>query len=383
MKKHDPGYYPKLGEAPTSDRGLELWRCSILNRKAVASSSPGLPLRLPWDCEQRDHSTAKRLHHLTDESKRRNRLAVVKQRNSLPRVAEAATLGWKSQPHCGLSPKRNRYLVSPLAQSRVSQPIASIVLLLAVVFTFPTVARNQNRQPLPPEKRLHYQIHLTLDFENRTYNGTERVRWINRGDHPTSTLFFHLYPNIRFSGYTPPTEKTPSGDLISDEPRLEIMEVRAASNGAPIPFALDDQETTLRINLRDAVAPSAAVEIEIKFKGTVPEIDPEETGLLAHVVQQVSAAIRSTREVRRARDTNFRCRGVIMMGASYPLLAARNGDDWFRRIESSIGDALMTDASDYELTIYATRIIAFYAQYSDQNVMQKDVHKHMTVMTDK
>src|SRR5205807_6691216 len=130
---------------------------------------------------------------------------------------------------------------------------SSFVFIVASLLTLATVARNQNHQPLPAEKRLHYQIHLTLDFESRTYDGVERVRWINRGDHPTSTVFFHLYPNIRFAGYTPPTEKTPSGELISDEPRLEIIEVRAASNGAPIPFALDDQETTLRLNLRDAV----------------------------------------------------------------------------------------------------------------------------------
>ena len=249
---------------------------------------------------------------------------------------------------------------------------SSFVLIVASLLTLSTVARNQNRQPLPPEKRLRYQIHLTLDFESRTYNGIERVRWINRGDHPTSTLFFHLYPNIRFAGYTPPTEKTPSGDLISDEPHLEIIEVRAVNNGLPIPFALDDQETTLRINLRDAVAPSAAVEIEIKFKGTVPEIDPEETGLLAHVVQQVSAAIRSTREVRRARDTNFRCRGVMMLGASYPLLAARSGDDWFRRIESSIGDAVMTDAADYEVTIDVPRNVAVYTPVPVQAAQQRE-----------
>src|SRR3989442_5501570 len=127
---------------------------------------------------------------------------------------------------------------------------SSFVLIVASLLTLSTVARNQDRQPLPPEKRLRYQIHLTLDFEGRTYNGTERVRWINRGDHPTATLFFHLYPNTRFSGYTPPTEKAPTGDLISDEPHLEIMEIRAVNNGAPNPFALDDQETTLRINLR-------------------------------------------------------------------------------------------------------------------------------------
>src|SRR5438552_547039 len=249
---------------------------------------------------------------------------------------------------------------------------SSFVLIVASLLTLATVARNQNHQPLPAEKRLHYQIHLTLDFESRTYDGVERVRWINRGDHPTSTVFIHLYPNIRFAGYTPPTEKTPSGELISDEPRLEIIEVRAASNGAPIPFALDDQETTLRLHLRDAVAPGAAVAIEIKFKGMVPEIDPEETGLLAHVVQLVSAAIRSTREVRRARDTNFRCRGVMMLGASYPVLAARDGDDWFRKVEPSIGDAMTTDAADYEVTIDAPRNVEIFAPVKPHAVSEKE-----------
>ena len=82
----------------------------------------------------------------------------------------------------------------------------------------------------------------------------------------------------------------------------------------------------------------------------MPEIDPEETGLVTHVLQQVSAAIRSTRELRRARDTNFVCRGVMMLATSFPILAARNGDDWFRKVESSIGDSLTTDTADFDVT---------------------------------
>ena len=88
-------------------------------------------------------------------------------------------------------------------------------------------------------------------------------------------------------------------------------------------------------------------------------------------MQQVSAAIRSTREVRRARDTNFRCRGVMMLGASYPVLAARDGDDWFRKVESSIGDALTTDAADYEVTIDAPRGVALFAPVKAQSVFDK------------
>jgi hypothetical protein len=248
----------------------------------------------------------------------------------------------------------------------------SLVLILAALLTTTNSAKTQTRQPPAPEKRIHYQIQLSLDYENRSYTGTERVRWINRGDHPTSTLFFHLYPNVRMPGYVPPAEKSPSGQVISDEPRLDISEVRTVSGNTPVQFALDDQETTLRIYLRDAIAPNSAVELELKFHGSVPEIDPEETGLVAHVVQQVSAAIRSTREVRRARDTNFRCRGVMMMGAWYPVLAARDGDDWFRKVEPSIGDALTTDAADYEVTINAPQSVEVFAPVKAQVVSEND-----------
>lgn len=212
-------------------------------------------------------------------------------------------------------------------------------------------AQPQTRQPLPPEKRIRYEISLALDFDNRSYVGTERVRWVNHGDHPTSTLFFHLYPNMRAPDYVPPAAKNDAGQLISDEPALEITEVRTVGNDVIAPFALDDQQTTLRINLREAVPPGGAVEIQIKFKGSVPEIDPEETGLVTHVLQQVSAAIRSTRELRRARDTNFVCRGVMLLATSFPILAARSGDDWFRKVESSIADSLTTDTADFDLTV--------------------------------
>src|SRR5437870_10930300 len=205
-------------------------------------------------------------------------------------------------------------------------------------------SRNQNHQPLPAEKRIRYQIHLALDFDNRAYTGTERVRWINRGGHSTSTLYFHLYPNLRVPGYVPPQETT-GAEQITDEPRLEIVEIKSANTQLLLPFSLDDQETTLRINLREPVAPNAVTEIIIRFKGSVPEIDPEETGLITHVMQQVSAAIGSTREMRRLRNINFRCRGVMLLGSSYPVLAARDGDDWFRKVEPSIGDAPITDVA--------------------------------------
>jgi Peptidase family M1 domain len=247
-----------------------------------------------------------------------------------------------------------------------------VILVILTASITPTLARNQNHQKTLPEERIHYQINLAIDFENRNYTGTERVRWVNRGEHPTSAIFFHLYPNVRYPGYTQPTDKTPSGQPVTDEPHLEITEVRDAKSGTLLPFALDDQETTLRLNLREAVMPTSATEIEIKFKGEAPEIDQEETGILAHVVQQVGAAIRGSKEIRRARDTNFRCHGVMMLGSAYPVLAAREGEEWIRRVESSIGDTLTTDIADYEVTVEAAREIVVFGPVSAQGVTAKE-----------
>ncbi len=148
------------------------------------------------------------------------------------------------------------YLLPRLRRSFI---FTSTVLIAAAVLSFHTSLQAQTRQSQSQEPRTRYQIYLSLDFENRTYTGTERVRWINRGDRPTSALFFHLYPNVRIPGYTAPTEKSESGQPISDEPRLEITEIRS-SNDSILTFGLDDQETTLHINLRESLAPNAAAE---------------------------------------------------------------------------------------------------------------------------
>src|ERR1041384_3149151 len=218
----------------------------------------------------------------------------------------------------------------------------------------PTSAQTPKAEPKPSEN-INYQINLALDFDHSTYTGTEKVRWINRGDHPTSTLFFHLYPNMRPPGYVASTAKNDAGQVIADEPRLDVSEVNVISSEALPTFTLDDQETTLRVNLREAVPPNQAIERQIKFTGTIPEIDPDETGLVTHVLQQVSAAIRGTREMRRARDTNFVCRGVMMMATSFPILAARRGEDWYRRLDASIGDPLTTDVADNDVAVAATK----------------------------
>lgn len=261
--------------------------------------------------------------------------------------------------------------------------LLAVLLLMCAALRVPAQPQASAPQPKSesdqPTARTQYRIKMALDLDGRTYTGTERVRWTNNQDRPAYVLYFHLYANVRASaqqqpriaiapGSSAPTTNAQAGTttataapLAPDEPRIDITEVRLASTGATLPFALDDQGTTLRINLREPVLAGRAVEIEIKFKGSVPEIDPEETGLVVHVLQQVGAALRSEREVRRARDLNFRCRGQMLLGTAYPVLAAREGDDWQRKVEPSIGDMVYTEASDYHVTVDAPVDVMLYA----------------------
>ena len=226
----------------------------------------------------------------------------------------------------------------------------SDVLMLCVLISVCLASYQElNAQTLPKQAKRHsYKIDLKIDFDKLTYTGVERVRWVNRGEKPSSVIYFHLYPNLR-TGDQPFPFNAPAAD--SDEPRIDILEVRAGASDTLLFSALDDQATTLRVNLREPVAPEASTEVVIKFKGSVPEIDRDETSLTTHIVKQVSAAYLSERETRRARDINFHCRGVMLLGTAYPVLAVHDGDEWRRKLEPSVGDFVFNESADYEVTV--------------------------------
>ncbi|HKP47683.1 MAG TPA: M1 family aminopeptidase, partial [Pyrinomonadaceae bacterium] len=96
-------------------------------------------------------------------------------------------------------------------------------------------------------------------------------------------------------------------------------------------------------------------------KGTVPEVDPEETSLTTHVVKQVSAALRSEREIRRARDLNLRSRGVLLLGTAYPVLVVRDGDDWQKKVDPGVGDLIFDEVADYDVSVEAAPGVDVFA----------------------
>jgi hypothetical protein len=224
-------------------------------------------------------------------------------------------------------------------------------------------------QNVAAQTRHGYKIDFKIDFDKLSFTGTERVRWINRGEKSSNILYFHLYPNLRTGEQIAPE---------TDEPRLDIVEVRAGLDNTPLLTSLDDQGTTLRVNLREQVAPGGTTEVVIKFKGTVPEIDRDETSLTTHVVKQVSAALTSDREMRRARDINFYSRGVMLLGAAYPVLAVHDGDEWRRKLEPSVGDFVFNEAADYEVTITTGAGVEVFTSGAETARSEKSVGQTFT-----
>jgi peptidase M1-like protein len=246
-------------------------------------------------------------------------------------------------------------------------PVSAMLLLFGGTLLALAIPKAR-REAKPGENgRARYQIHLKIDFEARSYTGSERVRWINHGERATSVLYFHLYSNLR-ADQSASSGSSGSADVETEEPRIEITEVRSAVDNAPLPYSIDDQGTTLRVSLREQIPPGKSAEVLIGFKGNVPEIDPEETGLTTHVVKQVSAALRGGREVRRPRDLNFRSRGVMLLGTCYPVLAVHEGDDWLRKLEPSVGDMIFNEVADYEVRIeVAPGVVVFTSAGEVQN----------------
>jgi hypothetical protein len=254
--------------------------------------------------------------------------------------------------------------MSLLRLSNIGPGLGLSLAFCCAVLVTPPLGKSQktlaaNRESSEPDERHHYKIDLNIDFDDLSYNGSERVRWINRTEKSTATVYFHLYSNLR-SGDLRNANNLGANGAGADEPRLEVTGVFDAAN-APLTYSLDEHGTILRVNLREQVAPGAASEIQVRFKGTVPEIDPEETVLATHIVKQVSAALRAEREVRRARDVNFRCRGVMLLGTAYPVLAAYHGDEWQRKFEATVGDFIFSDAADYEVRIETAPGVTVFA----------------------
>jgi hypothetical protein len=122
-------------------------------------------------------------------------------------------------------------------------------LVMISVFATCGFGLTKGQLPQPPSDpktipRSQYKIQLRLNLDSRSYSGEQRVRWVNRGERSTASLYFHLYANLR-SSLQSNSAVTTGAPVTDDEPRIEILEVRSVVGNERLPFYLDDQDTSI------------------------------------------------------------------------------------------------------------------------------------------
>lgn len=154
-----------------------------------------------------------------------------------------------------------------------------------------------------------YTIEATVSPERGTVDGTLRVRYVNRSSTRLDRLVFRLLPNA---------------PAIYGGGRLDVRAV--TRNGSPVATSVSHAGTALSVPLRPRLAPNGVAFVQIDFTATVPAQTTQGYGIFNQAL------------------------GVTMLAGWYPVLTAYD-DGWLVPDIPTVGDAMLTDISLYEVTL--------------------------------
>jgi len=180
-----------------------------------------------------------------------------------------------------------------------------LVLLLIAAFARPSAGAT------PP----HYTMHVDANYEAASFTGELLVVVSNTAGAELGELFFRLYPNavgIYGGASLRVTETSVEGRAVEAETFVE--------------------DTVLYVPLPEPLQPDAQVAVTIAFEGAAEdwrlgEPSPYAYGLLS------------------------RSGSALTLTAFYPILAHHTEEGWAINPVFEFGDALMSEASSYEVTL--------------------------------
>jgi len=184
--------------------------------------------------------------------------------------------------------------------------LASIATLLVTLFVVVDAATGAP----------HYQMHVAVDYDAGAYDGGMRLEYTNRTGASLGELFFRLYPNA-------------TG--IYGDATLRVTETLVDGQVVETTMYVDD--TVLYVPLPDSLAPDASVSVALTFEGSADDWtgatppDEDAYGLLT------------------------RSDHAMTMTAFYPILAIYSDEGWGLDPVLPFGDALMSAAASYDVTV--------------------------------
>jgi hypothetical protein len=169
------------------------------------------------------------------------------------------------------------------------------------------IAGDQNDLALL-DRPSRYDLTLSFDPATRVLSGNEVVRYFNRQTVPLNEIYFRLFANYPGSGGT-----------------IAVSDLRV--DGAPATWALEAQNTALRVPLAHPLAPNVSVTFALDFAVTIGR---DSQGHYADFT---------------ANDS------VTTMPSVYPLIPAYDAQGWHIEVPPPYGDLVYADASLYAVTM--------------------------------
>ena len=161
----------------------------------------------------------------------------------------------------------------------------------------------------------HYDMSVAVDYDAGSFTGQLRVEYPNATGVALSELFFRLFPNAMG---------------IYGNASLRVIEARVEEQ--PIAAKTFVEDTVLLVPLSSPLAPDARIALTIEFEGSAEDWrdgppSPYTYGLLT------------------------RSDNAMTLTAFYPILALYTEEGWSLDPVFEYGDALMSEASSYEMDL--------------------------------
>lgn len=142
------------------------------------------------------------------------------------------------------------------------------------------------REATLSDRVVDYRIEATLDPVRHTIDGKQRLTWRNRSDQPVRSVYLHLYLNaFQNADSTFHTEQRKNGggirnSSLSKDGEWGYIELRSVQQGGakvPWTFVQPDggpatDQTVVRMDLPQAVAPGASTTLDISFFDQLPRV---------------------------------------------------------------------------------------------------------------
>lgn len=210
-----------------------------------------------------------------------------------------------------------------------------IATLSVVTIVLPDVVRAQESIAGGSTKRPEYEISLNVNYDAARFTGREKVTFFNNSRDLIDTLSFNLYPN--------------AGQ--ADETKLPLRVDRVRARERDLVFAVQSRGMVLKVNLADRLAQGDSIQLTIDFSAVVPTVDPEETSLLAHFLEEINDAMGEERLETASREIFFAGEDGMLLGYFFPLLVASSAQDLDRMPAAGVKSAICAEVANYRVEV--------------------------------